>query len=75
MSISASVVRDLGDSLNTNFNAAQAAILLTLANAAKDEATASIPAPSALPDPPSADGDYVLKVASGVVTWVAAPAE
>lgn len=67
MAISNTKIRELAEGLNTQFSGQQAATILALANAAKDEAIGGVVAVPALP---TANGKYVLNITGGVATWV-----
>ena len=70
MALSADVVRQFADALNTNFTEAQAKLILALVDAAADQAAASVAALGLPTSAPTVDDTYVLEIDSGAASWV-----
>ena len=70
MALSADVVRQFADALNTNFTEAQAKLILALVDAAADQAAAGVAALGLPASAPAGDGTYVLEIDSGAASWV-----
>lgn len=70
MALSADVVRQFADALNTNFTEAQAKLILALVDAATDQADAAVAALGIPAFTATQDDTYVLELDTGAVAWV-----